>query len=145
MIILNISAWYLVQTKRNCSSKLAMSIVCWGVLSPLFYEKSPILPTPTLSDFVQPCLSLSCPTSNPNALSVVLFFGWMGDHTTFDVLFYLMILWVCTCQALRRWCVFYYATRCQVYGALTHNVVSCWCFDLISHTHKHMQHTLRGQ
>ena len=27
------------------------------------------------------------------------FFGWMGDHATFDLLFYLMITWIYTCWA----------------------------------------------
>ena len=40
------------------------------------------------------------PTFIPTALFVILFFGWMGDRTTFDVLFYLMILWIYTCRAL---------------------------------------------
>ena len=39
----------------------------------------------------------------------------------------------------RPWCVFY-ATRRQVYWGLTH-VVFYWYSDLISHTHKHTQHT----
>ena len=68
------------------------------------------------------------------------FFGWMGDHSTFDVLFYLMIIWIYTCQAFvpeGPWCVFY-ATRRQVYCRLTHNVFY-WNSDLISH--KHTQHT----
>ena len=31
------------------------------------------------------------------------FFGWMGDHATFDVLFYLRIICIYTCQALVPW------------------------------------------
>ena len=34
------------------------------------------------------------------------------------------------------WCVFY-ATRCQVYWGLTHNLVFYWYSDLILHKHKH--------
>ena len=35
-----------------------------------------------------------------------------------------------------------YATMCQVYSCLTHNVVFCWYSDLILHTHNHI-HTQR--
>ena len=49
-------------------------------------------------------------------------FSWMGDQRKFDVLFYLIILWIYTCRSLvpeGPWCVFY--------------VVFCWYPDLISH------------
>ena len=38
------------------------------------------------------------------------------------------------------WFVFY-ATRHQVYRGLAHNMFFYWCSNLISHTHKHTQHT----
>ena len=38
------------------------------------------------------------------------------------------------------WCVFY-ATWCQVYWGLTHNVVFNWYFHLISHTNTHTTHS----
>ena len=38
------------------------------------------------------------------------------------------------------WQVFY-ATRCQVYWGLTHNMAFYWYSDLISHTHKHTHTT----
>ena len=65
----------------------------WGDSSPiptvgktlLFYEDPP----PTF---------LSLPTHTPTVLSVALFiwlfFGWMGHQATFDVLFYLMTIWI---------------------------------------------------
>ena len=91
-------------------------------------------------------LSLLPPTPTPTA-----FFGWIGDRATFDVLVYLMTLWIYTCRALvpeGTWCVFY-ATRHQVYGGLTHNVVFCWYSNLISHTQTHAHtktnNTLKGQ
>ena len=38
--------------------------------------------------------------SNPNShcsFCCPVFFGWMGDHTTFNVLFYVMMIWTYTC------------------------------------------------
>ena len=35
-----------------------------------------------------------------DAIRLVSFFGWIIDHTTFDVLFYILIWWIYTCQAL---------------------------------------------
>ena len=65
-----------------------------GVLIPLFFKIPPPL-------YCLPHLFFNfCPT--PPALFFLLccFFGWIGDHTTFDELFYLMITWIYTCQAL---------------------------------------------
>ena len=101
------------------------------------------LPLP-FPNFVQPPLLWCLQFPPPLLILLSCFFGWMGDHTTFDVLFYLMISWMYTCRALGPWCVFY-ATRCQYYWGLTHNVVFCWYSDLISHKHTHKlkdkQHT----
>ena len=69
------------------------------------------------------------------------FFGWMGDPTTSDKLFYLMILWIykywefVTLGPEGPWYVFY-AKRHQVYWGLTHGVVLCW----YSHTQTHTAH-----
>ena len=87
-------------------------------LTPLFSR------FPKLSTF--PCRLQPTP---PLLFLLSCFFGWMGDHTTFDVLFYLMILWIYTCWTLGPWCVFN-ATRCQVHWNPTHNVDFCWCSDL---------------
>ena len=55
------------------------------------------------------------------------FFGWMGDHATFDVLFYLMIAWIYTCRAwylsTRKTLICALCKRRQVYWDLTHIVV----------------------
>ena len=69
-----------------------------GFLAPLFYEhRLSILLTPPpspFSDFVQPTSNL-----HPHcSFSWLNFFDWMGNHATFDVLFYLMILWTYTCR-----------------------------------------------
>ena len=93
------------------------------------------------SNFVQPLPHFPV-TSNPHSLFFMLscFFGWMGDHATFDVLFYLMII----CEG--PWCVFY-ALRHQVDRGLTHGMSFYWFllvlwFD-IAQTNTHC--TLRGQ
>ena len=75
------------------------------------------------------------------------FLGWMGDRATIDVLFYLMIIWIYTCQAFvlctRRTLICVSWTRRQVYWSLTHNLVFYWCSDLISITHNtHNTHPL---
>ena len=45
----------------------SLYIVGRGVLTPLFYEDPPILPTPlSFSNFVQPPISLSSPTPTPH-------------------------------------------------------------------------------
>ena len=55
------------------------------VLSNPFHLSCRFQPS-TLLLFLLPCF-LSC-------------FGWMGDRSTFDLLFYLMILWIYTFRAL---------------------------------------------
>ena len=88
-----------------------------------------------------------CPiTSNLHphcSFCCLVFFGWMGDCMTFDVLFYLL-LWIYTCWALvphyqEEFDVFY-VTRHQFYWGLTHVffvfLVVLW-FD-ITHKHTHI-------
>ena len=45
---------------------------------------------------------LPCHLQPPFPLFLLLsyFFGWMGDQATFDVLFYVMIIWISTCRSL---------------------------------------------
>ena len=92
--------------------------------------------------------SLSLPTPTLNALFVVLFL-WLNGWSC-RIWFTFSILWIYICRALvpctRRTLIVFYATRHQVYWGLTHDVVSCWYFDLISHTHTHIdtQHTQGG-
>ena len=116
------------------------SIVGRGVLTLLFYEDPPILPTPAFSTFVHP------PPLFPTltAVSVVLFLwlnGW-SCHIWYTVLrneivdlqmFSLATLvpdLMCVLYN-RPWCMF------QDYWGLTHYVVFCWYSDLISQTQKH--------
>ena len=88
---------------------------------PLFYEDPPYiayLPPPFSNfvhhSFIHPHLPLSC-HSNPYSQLFFLsscFFGWMGDHT-FNVLFYLMIIWIYTIEPwnLSTRMTLFYATR----------------------------------
>ena len=73
----------------------------WQRGLPLLYIDSPIL----FPNLVQP--------PPPLLIRLSSFFSWMGNRATFYVLFYLMISWMDTYQALGPWCVFY-ATRHQV-------------------------------
>ena len=73
--------------------------------NPLFYEKPSYIayPPPFFFIFCPPPPShLPCHLQPPPPLLFLLscFFDWMSDCTTFDVLFYLMILWIYTCWAL---------------------------------------------
>ena len=103
------------------------------------------IPLYCLPRFLSPLIFFKfCPTPTPFPVAanphprcsfcflVPLTFNWVGDYSTFDLPFYLMRLWICTCQG--PWCVFC-ATWCQVYRGLTCDF--CWYSDLISHTHIH--------
>ena len=94
---------------------------------------------PLFSNFIHPLPLLPCHLQPLPPLFFLLscFFGWMGDHCTFGLLFYLMIIWIYICLALVPWyqkdldMCFRHATRHQVYWGLTH-VFFCWYSDLIS-------------
>ena len=63
-------------------------------------KASHILPgTPFFKSGLIPT-SLPTTTSTPTALSVVMFLWLNGDHATFDLPFYLRIIWIYTYQAL---------------------------------------------
>ena len=115
-----------------------------GVITPLFYEDPSILPTFFFKFCLSPSFPLPCylqpPT--PTALSstewvivpyLMCYFTWWYSGSTHVEPWYLV--------PEGSWCVFY-ATTYQVYWGLSHNVVFCWYFNLISHTHKHT-HTER--
>ena len=64
------------------------------------------------------------------------FSGWMGDHVTFDVLFYLMIIWIYTCRvwylSTRRTLICALCKRRQVYWDLAHKGATQgahWCIQ----------------
>ena len=54
-------------------------------------------PTPLPHTFLS---TLTLTPVHPPFFLLSCFFGWMGDHTMFDVLFYLMIIWIYTCPPL---------------------------------------------
>ena len=144
--------------------KPGMLVLKWGdgEFYPHILRKNPYIAHSPFSNFV--CLPLPPPhfsvTSNPYThcslhplfFPLPCFFGWMGDHATFDVLFYLVIivdlhmLSIVTLVPEGPSFVFY-ATRRQVYWGLAHNKVFHWYSHLISHTDKHTNtySTLRGQ
>ena len=69
-----------------------LDIVDRGVLTPLLYEDLPILPFPLFQMLsTPPPPQFPCHLQPPPTLFFLLscFFSWMGDPTTFDVLFYL--------------------------------------------------------
>ena len=84
-----------------------VSLHSWQrVLTLPFYEDPPLccLPPHPFFRFCQhtPSPPLPCHLQPPPPLFFLLscFYGWMGYHATFDVLFYLMIIWIYTYQAL---------------------------------------------
>ena len=99
---------------------------------PPFFSNFNHLPAPTSQHFQSPL---------PLLFLFFSFFGWMGDHATFDVLFYMMIMWICSCQV----CVL-----CNKASNLLRSdtergfLLVLWLY----HTHKlntaHTQSTLRG-
>ena len=82
----------LLYHKRNPLLQLLHITVGRVVLTPLFYEDPLILPTPPpFSNFVQPPpYNLQPPHPLLFLLSCSL--DWMGDCTTFNVLFYLKLV-----------------------------------------------------
>ena len=86
-------------------------IVGRGWLTPYFTKTSSLFPPPIFFKFFPPLLPLHCHLQPPSWLFFLLscFFGWIVDRTTFDVPFYLMIIWIYIYWALvpeGSWCVF---------------------------------------
>ena len=68
---------------------------------PLTLWRQPLYCLPPFSNFVQhPPFSITSNPQPPLLFLLPFFFGWMGDHVTYDIQFYLMIIWIYTCQAL---------------------------------------------
>ena len=120
-----------------------------GANSPILWRLPYIVTPHPFSSFVPPPPTpLSPLTSTPTVLSVVLFL-WLNvwSHHIWCAILHnenmdLHTSSLVTLVPEGTWRVFY-ATRCKVYWALTHNVVFYWYSDLISHTqtHKYTQHT----
>ena len=104
---------------------------------------NPILPTLSqILSTLPPPLPCHLQPLPPLFFLLPCFFGRVGDHATFDVLFYLMTHFKPWYLSVRRpWYVFY-ATRHQVYWGLTHDVGFYWYSDLMSPTHKHTAHSV---
>ena len=79
----------------------AQCLVGRGVLTPppLCYEDKPYIAYPLFFTFCPPS---PLPSIHTHTLLFLLscFFGWMGNCATFDVLFYLIVLWIYTYWAL---------------------------------------------
>ena len=81
--------WEIFKVSLHSWERVANSLILWRppvLLMPPFFFKffrhSPLTPIPCHLQSHPPLLFLlSC------------FFGWMDDHATFDVLFYLIIIW----------------------------------------------------
>ena len=73
----------------------------------------------------------------------------MGDHTTSDVLLYLMIIWIYTCQALvpkdLDVCFMQQDTNFTEVWEIIRFLVVLWLDTTHTQTHKHTHNTLRGQ
>ena len=133
-------------------------IRCRGVLTPLFYEDPPILPTPLYSNFVQhppfPCHPLlhtpvaPNPNPHPTVIYVVRFLCYFCCPVCY--LFAILLndnmdlhmLSLGTLVSEGQWCMFY-ATRHQVYRGLTH--MFFYWYSNITYTHANSHSTLRGQ
>ena len=63
------------------------------------------------------------------------FFVWTGDCATFVPCIILRHMSSLGTFVPEGPCCEFYARRPQIYWVLTHNVVSCWYSDSISHTH----------
>ena len=107
--------------------KIPLPLYCLLPLYPFFKICTP--PMPFFPCHLQPTLPLfflSC------------FFGWIGDLTTLNVLFQVMIIWIYTCQALWRILI---SALCNKAPSLQRSdifLLVLW-FDI---THKkHTQHT----
>ena len=123
--------------------------MCWHHLesflpgtSFMFVIKSPhILRSPPISNFVHisfPCVQLRLPV----LFLLPCFFGWMGECTTFYLIFLNDIMdlhtnakpWYLT---TRR--TLFYATRFQFCRGLARSMFFCWCSKLLSHTHTQLK------
>ena len=118
--------------------KESLYIVDRRVQTSLFYEDQPYIAY-SFSNFVHPppTTSLSPQLLPPLFFMLSCFFGRVGDHATFDVLFYLMTHFKSWYLSVRRPWYAFYARRHQVYWGLTHDVGFYWYSDLMSPTHKH--------
>ena len=118
------------------------NIVGRGVLTPFFFFQ--ILSNPTSHS---PCRLQPPP---PMFFLLSSFFGWIGDRTTFDWLFCLMIMYYGSAHVepwytcTRRTLIMFYATRHQVYWG--RHIMRVFAGTLIwyhtqTHIHTHIKKT----
>ena len=107
----------------------------------------PPLPSSFFKFCPTPSPRIPCHLQPPPQLFFLLscFFGWMGDHATFDMLFYLMIIWIYICQALVPWyqkdldvCFMQQGVR---FWCRTYNVVFYWYWFDITNTQTPTAHS----
>ena len=104
-----------------------------GANLPILWRPSPLycLSLSPFSNFVQPPFlllpSLPCHLQPPHPLFFLLscFFGRMGDHATFDVLFYLMIKWIYTSCTISIHISIHHVKRCYLSTRMTLMCVLC--------------------
>ena len=120
--------------------------------NPRYFMKTPLycLLLPPLQYFVHPLPPPPPPlffvATNPHAVLFLFLNGWSRHILCSILLNDIMNLHVPSLGIFVSdgpWCVFY-ATRCQVYWGLPHEVVFCWYSDLISHTYTNTYSTLRS-
>ena len=128
-------------------------IVGRGVLTTFFYDDPPILPTPLFQIFSNPSFFVaSNPQSHCSLCCLVSLVEWVTAPRLmcyFNDIMDLHMLSLDTLVPEGLWCVFY-ATRFQVYWALTHNAFfsgTLFWYHTHKHTHTHTNthSTLRGQ
>ena len=138
--------WFHQCNINHRNNILCRYIIGKGVLTPLLYE-DPLHCLPTFQFLFNPPppspSSLLPPNPTPIALSVVLLFWQNGSSEQIwcaillnDINIMNLIMPSLGTFIAEGPLHVFYATRCQVYWGLPHNVVFCSYSDLISRTHK---------
>ena len=72
-------------------------------------------------------------------------FHWMGDHATFDILFYLIILWIYKCQASVPWyhdvCFMQQGVKFTEVWHIIWFFTSLWFDTTQTHKQRHIAHS----
>ena len=146
-IYLKLSYKTLPMSKICCDIK---AIVDRGILTPGILWRLPYIAYPShlfnILSSLPPLPILFFGATNPHAVLFLFLNGWSRHILCSILLNAIMNLHVPSLGIFvpdGPWCVFY-ATRCQVYWGLPHEVVFCWYSDLISHTYTNTYSTLRS-
>ena len=137
------------EVSLHSSQKGANLLILWR--PPPTPPPPPILPTsPSIFQILStlPPPPLPCHLQPPPPLLFLFscFFGWVGDHATFNVLFYLMIKWISICMSslgtlYKKDLDVCFMQQGVSFTEVWHNVVFYWYSDLISHTQTHTTHS----